>query len=131
MKLADLCAVLNKNLPKPPETRAANHWDNDVLTPTQIEYAALNAWVSLKIFNRLRNHQVIGSKLDEAVHGTIVGVYSGSSQQACAFGRLANDDDSETELKKFVDRKGRGYRSRNRTHVVVEINNVKVPGMVA
>jgi hypothetical protein len=131
VKLADLCAlVLNKKLPKPEITRVSNHWDNDVLTEAQQEYAALDAWVSLEMFNTLLNHQVIGSKLNEVVPGTIVGVYPGSSYQDCAFGRLANEEESETELKKFVERKGKGHRSKTKTYDVVEIVKVKTSGMI-
>ncbi|CEP17956.1 hypothetical protein [Parasitella parasitica] len=42
--------VLGNQPLKPQETRVSDTWKNKDLTPLQIKYAALDAWVALKIF---------------------------------------------------------------------------------
>jgi len=52
--LADLCAkVLHAKLDKTSPVRLDSKWDAIQLSAEQIEYAALDAWVSLEIYHRL------------------------------------------------------------------------------
>lgn len=40
------------------KTRAMSNWEKYPLTFTQIEYAALDAWIGLKIFQKMKRHQL-------------------------------------------------------------------------
>src|SRR5882757_8249460 len=52
--LADLCAiVLNKRLNKNVSERLSNQWENEDLSPEQLEYAAGDAYASLQIYHQL------------------------------------------------------------------------------
>ena len=52
--LADLCAiVLHARLDKSTPLRVRTDWDNDELSSEQLKYAALDAWVSLQIYQNL------------------------------------------------------------------------------
>lgn len=52
--LADLCAiVLNKRLNKNVSERLSNQWENEDLSPEQLEYAAGDAYASLRIYHQL------------------------------------------------------------------------------
>jgi hypothetical protein len=54
MGLADLCArLLGQKLEKPQTIQISNDWDNQNLSPAQVEYAALDALASLAIHTKL------------------------------------------------------------------------------
>ncbi|KAK0246140.1 hypothetical protein EDD85DRAFT_944545 [Armillaria nabsnona] len=60
--LADLCAkVLKVHLDKDPATRVSPDWASDELSSDQLQYAALNAWASLRVYEELEKIQIPGA----------------------------------------------------------------------
>ena len=73
--LADICAaVLHAHLDKSTPLRVRLDWDNDVLSPEQLQYAALDAWASLQIYHQLAQVALPEMITDSALPGTPVSV---------------------------------------------------------
>ncbi|KAG2219719.1 hypothetical protein INT45_006051, partial [Circinella minor] len=67
MGLARICeAVLEHTLLKDDDIRLGN-WDAPQLSQNQVEYAALDAWGSLKIFDEVKRHGIIGTRICKPV----------------------------------------------------------------
>lgn len=79
--LADLCAVaLKYHLDKPASLQVSQEWDNEQLSPEQLEYAALDALAALKIYEHLSKFSSPGVISDSALPGTPVSVYHEDGQ---------------------------------------------------
>jgi hypothetical protein len=79
--LADLCAaVLHARLDKSTPLRVSTDWDNAQLSPEQIHYAALDAWVSLQIYHRLSQIPLPGLITESTLPGTPVSVLQDDGQ---------------------------------------------------
>lgn len=126
--LADLCeAVLGKRLPKPPEIRISD-WEVPQLSDDQQRYAALDAFVSLEIYQRICSNEscVNNSRklaANELMASTKVSykygnriIFSGVVRRLDDFMR---DVDSET-VSKITSR-------LTKTRVLLEVNEVFVP----
>src|SRR6266487_1236720 len=73
--LADLCAaVFHACLDKSSPLRVSRDWDNAQLSPEQIHYAALDAWVSLQIYHCLSQIPLPGLITESTLPGTPVSV---------------------------------------------------------
>lgn len=93
--LAKLCEdTLGVYLPKIRRIRCGN-WEADTLTQEQIQYAAIDAWVSLEIFKKTKDLPIVNLKITENTpENTFVGLYSSSKYTATssAFGYLCSND---------------------------------------
>jgi hypothetical protein len=121
--LADICGfVLKLQLPKTNLVRCGN-WEAQILTEEQIKYAALDAWVSLEIYNRFKSMPTVHQKVSGKTRaGSFVAVHLANTAKSsvAALGFLCDDDlPSSYEQYKASD-----------THGAVKINIVKtmIPG---
>ncbi|KAJ3124653.1 hypothetical protein HK098_000938 [Nowakowskiella sp. JEL0407] len=90
MSLAGLCAViLRKYLPKDDNTRLSA-WNSPELSPTQITYAATDAFVSLLIFKAVVEKQPIGSVVKTPLPGLHVAVHPRNSYLPAAIGTIVD-----------------------------------------
>lgn len=91
--LADLSArVLHKRLNKNVAERTSSWWTNPSLTPEQIQYAALDAYASLQIFNvlnALETPKVVSEIEDQGGVGVPVLLQAGDKRSVVARGRIA------------------------------------------
>lgn len=112
-KLANICGeVLNMRLPKVPTIRCGL-WEQPVLSEEQRNYAALDAWVSWKLFEVVNQFEVVNEKVNNSTPpNTFVAIYNKTSDQLIpsAFGYL-----DSCERSKF-------FRT-------VKVIDVKIPGM--
>ncbi len=92
--LADLCAtVLHARLDKSSPLRVRTDWDNDELSSEQLKYAALDAWVSLQIYQKL-SHVSPPEKITQfTLPGTPVSILQDDGQ-VIAHGILSLDSTS-------------------------------------
>lgn len=120
--LSDLCAlILQKRLDKNTPLRTSETWENCVLTPEQISYAAKDAFVALKIYDELINHYDVPSVLPPTVSPLMPVVLLGSDMNTIvAEGRIPASSQGNT-----VD----GVRVMKQ-HIVIEITRVGIPGVV-
>ncbi|CAO3656239.1 unnamed protein product [Mucor hiemalis] len=86
-RLEVLCGyVLDARLPKDPKVRCSD-WELEVLSQQQIKYAALDAWVSLKIYLKAASSPVVNQKLGEnSAPGTFVAIYNKTSERKLSSG---------------------------------------------
>lgn len=73
---------LSARLDKPKSVQCSN-WDADVLSPRQVEYAALDAWVSRQVFLAM-------ARVYAGCHGVTVGAMGGYRAVASQSGALFN-----------------------------------------
>lgn len=65
--LAGICAAaLKRSLPKDESIRLSN-WDAQVLSNEQINYAALDAWVGLQIYHKVKQYGLVGKRISRPV----------------------------------------------------------------
>jgi hypothetical protein len=119
--LADLCAVvlgkrLNKNVPE----RISQEWENEVLTKEQQMYAALDAYASLRLYEKLSTIE-IPQPLSQNPHPTTpVLVYSSDNTVAIAQGVISvHMHDSVFDGINITQ-----------TRIVVDVLEVFVPGAI-
>lgn len=76
LRLDQICGhILNVYLPKTPMIRCGN-WEAAALSEEQKVYAALDAWVSLEIYNQTKCFPTVNQKINEsAPDGTFVSIY--------------------------------------------------------
>lgn len=117
--LADLCAIvlgkrLNKNVPE----RISQEWENEVLTKEQQMYAALDAYASLRLYEKLSTIE-IPQPLPQNPHPTTpVLVYSSDNTTVIARGAISIH---------MHDRVFDGINITS-TRIVVDVLEVFVPG---
>ncbi|KAJ3777917.1 hypothetical protein FB446DRAFT_699599 [Lentinula raphanica] len=124
MGLADLCAcTLGKRLNKNVSERVSALWENETLTRTQIEYAALDAYASLRIYEQLMLISVPSPLSSNAppIPGDPVLLFGDDKSRLVARGRI-----SEHYKPRHA------YDGINFTELrcVVEITDIYVPGAV-
>lgn len=78
--------VLQKYLPKPSHVRLSTGWSNPDLSADQIKYAALDAWISLAIYEKVGSLPLVGATLKENSEaeievGTRVEIVSGTGRK--------------------------------------------------
>ena len=94
--LADICAaVLHARLNKATPLRIRTDWDNSELSSEQLRYAALDAWVSLQIYQHLSQISMPGIITDSTLPGTPVSVLQDDGQ-AIAHGVLSVEPSAST-----------------------------------
>jgi hypothetical protein len=117
--LTDLCAaVLGKRLNKNVSERTSATWDQDTLTAQQQQYAALDAFAPLLLYQKLSSLSVPQRLPEELVPSTPVLLYHTNNTTVIACGRL-----SPTPITGIFDDIKIGKR-----HALVEITGVRVPG---
>ncbi|CEP19718.1 hypothetical protein [Parasitella parasitica] len=90
-------------LPKTPTIRCGN-WEAVNLSGEQQKYAALDAWVSLEIYNRAKNLPRVNQKVNrKSLTGTFVAIYATSSKRAAASGYGYICDPSQVEDDKALN----------------------------
>lgn len=93
LRLDVLCGrILKQRLPKSHEIRCGN-WEAPILTAKQIQYAALDAWVSLRIYREVESLPLVNEKVNiNTVNETFVAVYSvtSSRQIPSAYGYICD-----------------------------------------
>jgi len=79
--LADICAaVLHVRLDKSSPLRVRTDWDNNELSAEQLHYAALDAWVSLKIHQHLSQTSLPKLITNSTLPGTPISVLQDDGQ---------------------------------------------------
>jgi hypothetical protein len=127
--------VLNKYLPKPDDIRLSSNWDVALLSDEAISYAALDAWVGLEIFERIKDMPEANKRIDvrggvDSRQGLPVSIYPSysCSGKPAAYGIIVDQESSE---QFFADNhKCTTHRNRKRC-VVVEVTSVNVPSILA
>lgn len=119
--LSDLCAlVLHKRLDKNVPERVSNSWENTLLSPEQLKYAAKDAYASLRIYEEL-SKMIVPSSLPSDIHASMpVLVYSPDNTTVVAEGQISDH---------FRESTYDGLRI-SRTRTVVDILKVLVPGAI-
>ena len=120
LSLADICAaVLHARLDKSTPLRVRTDWDQPELSPEQCQYAALDAWASLQIYNQLSKVSLPGPITDDMLPGTPVSILQ-DDHQVIAHGILSQEPLSSTW--KSVN------HTKSRTRITVQ--KVLVPAAV-
>ena len=120
--LSELCIkTLSCILPKDLNTRISTDWSADTLTEDQIQYAALDAWASLKIYEKLNSLQIpasvdFNSRLPE---GYQVFIYQQDRTTIIAHGIISPDSFQSFEGINITQ-----------TRVLIQVNDVYVPGAI-
>ncbi|KAI8884205.1 hypothetical protein K501DRAFT_272009 [Backusella circina FSU 941] len=104
--LADLCGkILKRRLPKPNIIRCGD-WEREEFTDEQKNYAALDAWVSLKIFLRVQGLPLVRQKVNDTTPPlTFVALYSKIQQiydtpgDSVGNATIGNENSSNTSTK--------------------------------
>ena len=92
VSLADLTSlVLHRYLPKDTSIRVSTEWDNPTLSSAQEQYAALDVYAELSIFELFSSTAVSGPVTEETLGGTQVKLLSRDHSSTVAFGVLAPD----------------------------------------
>ncbi|KAL9536894.1 hypothetical protein MBANPS3_012276 [Mucor bainieri] len=131
--------VLQKYLPKPENIRTSTNWDVETLSNEAVNYAALDAYVSLEIYQQLKNLPEAKKSLDSSggvasEAGLSVSIFASRSCSGspAAFGRLADQsalNDFFLETHKCAAHSNSVHIDRRKC-VVVEVTSVKIPSMV-
>jgi hypothetical protein len=117
--LADVCAaVLHKRLNKNLAERIGTSWENEDLTSEQIQYAALDAYASLTIYNALLNILTPSALPDSPKIGTPVLLFNNDRTRVLVHGTISPHALEDTFMGIHL--------SSSRS--VVEIHQVFVPG---
>lgn len=112
--------ALERYLPKSHHLRLGP-WDAAVLSPAQVQYAALDAWASLRVYQAVDTMVRPGDAIDEPHVGLVVEVrLSPRSKTVIARGTIV--DHPEPKLGDL--------RINRATHCVVEISVVEVPAAI-
>jgi hypothetical protein len=120
--LSELCIkTLSCILPKDINTRISTNWSADELTEDQIQYAALDAWASLKIYEMLNSLQIpapvdFNARLPA---GYQVFIYQQDCTTIIACGIISPDSFQSFEGINIT-----------RTHVLIQVKDVYVPGAI-
>ncbi len=125
--LEDLCAkVLGKHLNKNLSERVSQAWENEVLTASQLSYAATDAYAALLLYQALSPIQVPKPLRKHAPRGTPVLIYSTDNTVAIAQGQLSQADCTvmQTGSKSFDNIK------ITSSHTVVDVQEIFVPGAI-
>lgn len=117
--LADLCGrILHRRLDKNPEVRTSTVWEDHNLPPKYIEYAALDAWASWKIYQELLTLPIPGILPKNSPMGTAVSLWTEDHLQIAAHGFL-----SDRQLKEAS-----GISLSKATQTIITVTEVYVPG---
>ena len=120
--LSELCIkTLSCILPKDLNTRISTEWSADELTEDQIQYAALDAWASLQIYKKLNSLQVPASVDFDAGLPTEYQVFIYQQDRTTIIARGIISPDSFQSFEGI---------NITRTHVLVQVNDVYVPGAI-
>ncbi|KAJ3768614.1 hypothetical protein FB446DRAFT_706893 [Lentinula raphanica] len=97
--LADLTAeILGKCLPKNCAEHICTNWDDNELTPAQIDYAALDAYASLVLFNCINAIPLPELVTTSTLSGTRVILLSSDKKKIIAHGTLTSPHDLGIQL---------------------------------
>ena len=128
MKLTHLCGhILKKRLPKPLDVIRSG-WEATTLSAEQIQYAAIDGWVSLRIFREVEAMPAVNQRVSgKTACGAFVAVFTTSSLREIpsAYGFLCNIEDLSLEE---LDRSKVTTVPRNAS--LVRIIDVTVSGML-
>ncbi|KAG2211306.1 hypothetical protein INT45_003588, partial [Circinella minor] len=120
MGLARICeTVLEHTLLKDDDIRLGN-WDAPQLSQNQVEYAALDAWASLKIFDEVKRHGIIGTQISKPVEiGTNISFHPGGYvHDAAAYGEIAEQKNKVDDI------------NVKKNKVIVTLKKVVIPGAI-
>ncbi|KAG2192239.1 hypothetical protein INT47_009231, partial [Mucor saturninus] len=124
--LQKMCGeVLHLNMLKPDDIRKSN-WETDVLSPGHIEYAAVDAYVSLEIYQSLKDLCTVKQKVYSLTPvGTFVALYASSADKAtpAALGYLRDILPDESNLSK----REQLITPKNKSSIGMEIVKVSIP----
>lgn len=117
--LADVCAaVLGKRLNKNVSERTSTAWDQDTLTAQQQQYAALDAFAPLLLYQKLSSLSVPQRLPEELLPSTPVLLYHTDNTTVIASGRL-----SPTPTTSIFD-----DIKISKRHALIEITGIRVAG---
>ncbi|KAG6875262.1 hypothetical protein C0992_004529 [Termitomyces sp. T32_za158] len=119
--LADLCAtVLHQRLNKNITQRLSTAWEDEDLTPQQIQYAALDAFASLQIYNSLQKIAVPSPLPEKPLAGTPIILWSGDRSRVIASGIISShiEDASYAGI------------SLTPSRCVIEVQKILIPGAI-
>lgn len=117
--LADLCAsILGKRLNKNVPERVSQTWENDTLTPSQLAYAACDAYASLRIYEKLSEIEIPRPLPRNPTPSMAVLIYSSDNTTLIAQGEISSH---------MCDQVFDGINI-TQTRIVVDVLRVFVPG---
>lgn len=115
--LADICGfVLKVQLPKANFVRCGN-WEAPILSEEQINYAALDAWVSYEIYTRYKDMPTVHQKVSvNTTAGSFIAIHldKSASSSVAGYGYICNDDTPPT----------------NNTHEALHTNSTRIVKVV-
>ena len=118
VSLAELCArILHFRLDKDPAIRTSTTWEDNTLPELHIQYAALDAWVSWKIYQVLLKIPVPGKLQTDAESGTAIALWTEDHLQIAAYGQLAD---------RSLKTAGGTHRTKP-TQTIITVTKVLVP----
>ncbi|KAJ7587518.1 hypothetical protein C8J56DRAFT_786255 [Mycena floridula] len=122
--LAELCAsVLKEKLEKPNDIRVGMEWGNEELSDAQQQYAALDAWISLRIYQQLVKLEAPSAVIfpvNSPPVGLEVFVFQDDRTTIIARGTI-----SPHAMNPFIDN-----INITPTRTVVDVTEVYVPGAI-
>jgi len=126
--LQKICGeVLSLNLIKPDSIRKSN-WEMNVLSPEHIEYAAIDAFVSLEVYKKLKDTATVRKPITlHTPAGTFIALYASSADKAfpAALGYLCDIlPNEESTVARSEDRLNTNAKYIRRMEVV----KILVPG---
>lgn len=127
--------VLGKYLPKPDDIRLSGNWDVATLSDESISYAALDAWVGLEIFHKIKDMPDSNKRIDvidgvESRSGLSVSIFPSlsCSGKPAAYGNIVNQ---EANNQFFLDNhKCPTHSIHSSRCAVVEVTWVNTPNML-
>ncbi|KAG2217995.1 hypothetical protein INT45_001538 [Circinella minor] len=94
-----------------------SNWNTTTLSTSQIKYAALDALVSLKIYNTVHSRPLINQPITKATpHGTFVSLHPVSSRRPAAYGVISEEQPQSYNNTVINDSK-----------ILISIINVTIP----
>ncbi|KAI9260268.1 hypothetical protein EDC94DRAFT_648927 [Helicostylum pulchrum] len=115
-KLRDIIEFLMLNLLKPADVRKSN-WEMDTLSPEHVQYAAVDAYISLRVYKKLKDLETVKKPVTSRTPpGTFVASYASSADKAfpAALGYLR-------DILRI-------FRGKNECLIGMEVVKVLIPG---
>jgi len=122
--LAELSAlVLNHRLEKNEAIRISTEWDNNNLSNEQIKYAALDAYASQAIYNRLIEIEKFGKIPENVKEGLAVIIYQQDGQKVIAHGTWSSINFQRDQVIDGINFKA----AENMKLVAIDIQKILIP----
>ena len=125
--LAELSAiVLGHQLNKDQNIRVSTHWEDKNLSDEQINYAALDAYASQAIYNKLIRVEKFGNIPDNAEAGLAVTIYQEDGQKIIAYGIWSELNFDDHPVVDGID----FQKSENIKLVAIKVQKISIPGAI-